>query len=212
MISDNHWYTIWVSLFVGCITISSILANKIITIMGVFVPAGVIAYSLTFIATDVISEVWGAERARQTILGGFVALVAVFLLVQVSLIWPKAPFWNNEEAYVSIMGSTSRIIIASFIAYWVSQMHDIWAFHFWKRVTHNRHLWLRNNLSTAVSQFLDSVIFISIAFYGVLPIWPLIYGQWLIKFMIAVLDTPFIYGFVLLMQRKTAKSLVTNDK
>ncbi|MBF0451237.1 MAG: queuosine precursor transporter [Candidatus Magnetomorum sp.] len=201
MVSNNHWYTLWVSLFVGCITISSILANKIITIMGVFVPAGVIAYSITFIATDVISEVWGKERAQETVFGGFIALIAVFVLIQISLMWPKASFWNNDDAFASILGSTSRIIIASFIAYLVSQMHDVWAFHFWKRVTNSRHLWLRNNLSTAVSQFLDSFIFITIAFYGVLPVWPLIYGQWLIKFMIAIMDTPIIYGFVFFMQR-----------
>jgi len=202
MISNDHWYTIWISLFVGCITISSILANKIITVMGLFVPAGVIAYSVTFIATDVISEVWGKERAREAVFGGFIALVAVFVLIQVSLIWPKAPFWNNDEAFQSILGSTSRIIIASLTAYLVSQMHDVWAFHFWKRVTNNRHLWLRNNLSTAVSQFLDSFIFVMIAFYGVLPVWPLIYGQWLVKFMIAVLDTPLIYAFVHMMQKR----------
>jgi len=169
--------------------------------MGVFVPAGVIAYSITFISTDVISEVWGKERAQETVFAGFIALIAVFILVQISLVWPKAPFWHNDEAYALILGSTSRIIIASFIAYLVSQMHDVWAFHFWKRVTNERHLWLRNNLSTAVSQFLDSFIFITIAFYGVLPIWPLIYGQWIIKFMIAILDTPLIYGCVFFLQR-----------
>jgi len=169
--------------------------------MGIYVPAGVIGYSITFIATDVISEVFGKERAQEAVFGGFIALIAVFILVQVSLIWPNAPFWHNDEAYVSILGSTSRIILASFIAYLVSQMHDVWAFHFWKRLTQSRHLWLRNNLSTAVSQFLDSLIFVTIAFYGVLPIWPLIYGQWLIKFLIAILDTPIVYGFVFLMNR-----------
>ncbi|ETR71956.1 MAG: hypothetical protein OMM_02081 [Candidatus Magnetoglobus multicellularis str. Araruama] len=202
MISNDHWYTIWISLFVGCITISSILANKIITVMGIFVPAGVIAYSVTFIATDVISEVWGKERARIAVFGGFIALVAVFILIQISLVWPKAPFWNNDAAFTTILGSTSRIIIASLTAYLISQMHDVWAFHFWKQMTNNRHLWLRNNLSTAVSQFLDSFIFVTIAFYGVLPIWPLIYGQWLVKFFIAVLDTPVIYGCVMMMQKR----------
>jgi hypothetical protein len=170
--------------------------------MGIYVPAGVIAYSITFIATDVISEIWGKERARDAVFGGFIALFAVFVLIQISLIWPNAPFWTNNDAFASILGSTSRIIIASLTAYLISQMHDVWAFHFWKRMTNNRHLWLRNNLSTAVSQFLDSFIFVTIAFYGVMPIWPLIYGQWLIKFMIAVLDTPIVYGVVLMIQKK----------
>jgi len=202
MNTNDNAYTICLSLFVGCITISSILANKIISVMGIFVPAGVIAYSVTFIATDVISEVWGKERARDAVFGGFIALFAVFVLIQISLFWPKAPFWNNDDAFASILGNTSRIIIASLTAYMISQMHDVWAFHFWKRLTKNRHLWLRNNLSTVVSQFLDSFIFVTIAFYGVMPIWPLIYGQWLVKCLIAVLDTPLVYGVVLMIQKK----------
>ena len=189
------------SIFVGSITIASVLANKIINVFGFFVPAGILAYSVTFICTDVISEIWGKQRANQAILGGFIALITVLILVQVGLVWPKAPFWNNEEAFQSILGSTSRIIIASFIAYLISQFHDVWAFHFWKNVTKDRHLWLRNNLSTATSQFLDSFIFITIAFYGILPIWPLILGQWVIKLAIALLDTPVIYFVVWIIRR-----------
>jgi uncharacterized integral membrane protein (TIGR00697 family) len=100
------------------------------------------------------------------------------------------------------MGSTSRIIIASFIAYLVSQFHDVWAFHFWKKITGGRHLWLRNNFSTAVSQFIDSSLFITVAFYGVMPVWPLIWSQWLVKLAIAFLDTPIIYGIVWLLRKK----------
>jgi hypothetical protein len=206
MNTNDYWYTICLSLFVGCITISSILANKIISVMGIFVPAGVIAYSVTFIATDVISEIWGKQRARDAVVGGFIALFAVYTLIQISLILPKAPFWHNEEAFASILGSTSRIIIASLTAYLISQMHDVWAFHFWKRITNNKHLWLRNNMSTAISQFLDSFIFVTIAFYGVMPIWPLIYGQWIIKFMIAIVDTPIVYGFVLMIRKRAVQT------
>jgi hypothetical protein len=208
MNTNVQGYTICLSLFIGCITISSILANKIISVMGIFVPAGVLAYSVTFIATDVISEVWGKERARDAVFGGFIALFAVFALIQLSLIWPKAPFWHNDDAFSSVLGSTSRIIIASLTAYLISQMHDVWAFHFWKRLTHDRHLWLRNNLSTAISQFLDSLIFVTIAFYGVMPIWPLIYGQWIIKLFIAILDTPLVYGIVLFIQKKSVQRAV----
>jgi uncharacterized integral membrane protein (TIGR00697 family) len=130
-----------------------------------------------------------------------VALLCALVLVQISLWWPKAPFWHQEQAFQAILGTTSRIIVASFVAYLASQFHDVWAFHFWRNVTKGRHLWLRNNLSTAVSQFIDSFLFISIAFYGVLPIWPLIMGQWIVKFTIAVLDTPIIYGVVWLIRR-----------
>ena len=200
---DDKSFIVLLSIFVGCLTIASVLANKIITIFGLFVPAGVLAYSVTFLMTDVISEIWGKAAAKFTVLGGFIGLIAVLVLVQISLIWPKAPFWNHESAYQTILGSTSRIIVASFIAYLVSQFHDVWAFHFWKKITGDRYLWLRNNFSTAASQFIDSLLFITIAFYGVLPVGSLILSQWLVKFVIALLDTPVIYGVVWFIRRNS---------
>ncbi len=201
--APNRAFILLVSVFVGSITIASILANKIITVGGIFVPAGVLAYSVTFIVTDTISEIWGKRRAGETILGGFAALLTVLILVRFSLAWPAAPFWEGEAAYTAILDATSRIIIASFAAYLVSQLHDVWAFHFWRRITGERHLWLRNNLSTATSQLIDSFLFVTIAFYGVLPVWPLIVGQWVIKLGIALLDTPLVYALVWLIRRQT---------
>ena len=203
-------FIILLSIFIGSITIASVLASKIIDVFGLFMPAGVLAYSITFICTDVISEIWGKKRANATVLGGFIALLCVLLLVQLSLGWPKAPFWTNEAAFNSILGSTSRIIVASFIAYLISQFHDVWAFHFWKKVTKERHLWLRNNLSTAVSQFFDTFIFITIAFYGVMPIGSLIFGQWIVKMTIALLDTPVIY-LVVHQVRRSMGDQIGND-
>lgn len=194
-------FILLLSVFVGSITIASVLANKIISVAGFYVPAGVLAFSVTFICTDVISEIWGKERAGRTVLGGFIALVAALALVQLSLAWPPAPFWEGNAAFRAILGSTSRIIVASFVAYLASQFHDVWAFHFWKRATGDRHLWLRNNLSTAVSQFIDSFLFIFIAFYGVMPLWPLILGQWAIKLAISILDTPLVYLVVWIIRR-----------
>ena len=199
---QERYFTILASIFAGSIVIASVLANKIVDIAGFFVPAGVLAYSVTFTASDVISEIWGKKRAKDTVLGGFAALFFMLILTQISLVWPKAPFWNQEEAFQTIMGSTSRIIAASFIAYLSSQFHDVWAFHFWKKKTKDRHLWLRNNLSTAVSQFVDSFLFITIAFYGVFPVWPMILGQWIVKCGIALLDTPIIYALVWFVRKK----------
>lgn len=201
-LQEDKAFIILISIFIGSITISSVLATKIINVAGFFVPAGVLAYSITFICTDVISEIWGKTKAKNTVIGGFAALLCVLILVQMSLAWPKAPFWEGEQAFSAILASTSRIIIASFVAYTISQFHDVWAFHFLKKMTSGRHLWLRNSLSTAVSQFLDSFLFISIAFYGVMPIWPLIIGQWFIKVSIALLDTPFIYLIVWSIRRR----------
>jgi uncharacterized integral membrane protein (TIGR00697 family) len=199
--SDERAFVLLVSIFVGALVISSVLASKIISIFGLFVPAGVLAYCITFVVTDVISEIWGKERANRVVFSGFIALLVTFLLIRVVLTWDAAPFWREQKAFSTILGSTSRIIIASFIAYLVSQYHDIWAFHIWRKFTGERHLWLRNTASTVVSQFIDTLIFITIAFYGTMPVFPLMKGQYFIKVLIALLDTPFVYLLVILIRR-----------
>lgn len=202
MDKDNSLaFILLASLFSGSLVIASVISSKIITIGGVVLPAGILAYCITFVASDVISEVWGKEKAKQVVLGGFAALVVSLGLIHLALAWPGAVFWDNTEAYASVLGAAPRIIIASLIAYLISQNHDVWAFHFWKRVFNGRHLWIRNNLSTASSQVIDSAIFISIAFYGIMPIMPLIAGQVMIKLIIAFMDTPVVYFLVWFIRR-----------
>lgn len=199
--SEDRAFILLVSIFVGALVISSVLASKIISIFDLFVPAGVLAYCITFVVTDVISEIWGKERANRVVFSGFIALLVTFLLIRIALTWDAAPFWREQKAFSTILGSTSRIIIASFIAYLVSQYHDVWAFHIWRKLTEGRHLWLRNTASTVVSQFIDTLIFITIAFYGTMPVFPLMKGQYFIKVLIALLDTPFVYLVVILIRR-----------
>ncbi|MFO8031823.1 MAG: queuosine precursor transporter [Desulfohalobiaceae bacterium] len=184
------------SLFVGSLTISAVLAAKIITIWGLSVPAGVLAYALTFICSDVISEIWGKHAARLVVWSGFATLVSVLALIQLALHWPAAEFWGLQQEFAAILGATPRIILASLSAYLCSQLFDVQAYHFWKRVTRDRHLWLRNNFSTALSQLLDSIIFVTVAFYGQMPVLHLIWGQWAVKLGIAILDTGLVYLLV----------------
>lgn len=199
--NNDRSFILLVSIFVGALVISSALASKIITIFGLFVPAGVLAYCITFVVTDVISEIWGRERANRVVFSGFITLLVTFLLIRLALWWDPAPIWKEQRAFSAILGTTSRIIIASFIAYLASQYHDVWAFHIWRKWTEERHLWLRNNASTVVSQFIDTLIFITIAFYGTMPVFSLIKGQYLIKVLIALLDTPFVYLVVMLIRK-----------
>lgn len=190
------------ALFSASFVAASVLASKIINIFGIFVPAGILAYSITFIITDTVSEIYGKKTADSVVLSGFISLVATLVLMQVAIALPAAPFWQNQDAFISVVGSTSRIIVASLAAYLVSQYHDVWLFHLLKEKTNGKHLWLRNNASTAVSQFIDSFIFIVIAFYGVMPIWPLIFGQWIIKIAIALIDTPMVYLLVGILRKR----------
>jgi hypothetical protein len=131
-------------------------------------------------------------------MGFFMSLFMVLALF-IGKLLPPAFFWEHQDAYNTILGATPRIVFASMVAYLVSQNHDVWAFHWWKQKTAGRYLWLRNNVSTMVSQLIDSILFIGIAFTGVYPVKAIvgmILGQYLIKVCIAVLDTPFCYMLV----------------
>ncbi len=189
-------FAVLVSLFSGSLVLAAILATKIITVAGLIVPAGVLAYALTFLCTDVIGEVWGKKRAREVVGAGFLTLISAFGLIQLALYWPAAVFWQNQEAFAAVLSTTPRIILGSLTAYMISQFTDVWIFHACKHLTQGRHLWLRNNLSTALSQLIDTLLFISIAFAGSMPLLPLIFGQWVVKLAIAAVDTGVVYLLV----------------
>lgn len=173
---------------------ANVFASKIVTFGGFQVSAGVIVFSMTFFITDLLSEKWGKKYAYQAVWAGFFANLLFVISLYIVLSWQPAAYATEiSELFSKVFLLAPRIVLASFIAYLVSQNHDVWAFHLWKKKTHGKHLWFRNNASTIVSQFIDSVLFITIAFYGIFPIWPLILGQWVVKIIIALVDTPFLY-------------------
>ncbi|MBT9148808.1 MAG: Inner membrane protein YhhQ [Dehalococcoidia bacterium] len=189
------------ALFVICLGTANILsAAKLISIFGFTVDAGIIAYPLTFLFTDIVCEVWGKRTATRVVWVGFFANMLMMLLIWIGGILPPSPQWGNQEAYQSVLGSVPRIVFASMAAYLISQHHDVFAFQFWRRKTRGRWLWMRNNFSTIVSQGLDTVVFGTIAFYGVVPlnvlVGEIILVQYIIKIAVALLDTPFCYLLV----------------
>jgi len=127
------------------------------------------------------------------------------LLIYGSRVLPPASFWPNQTAYDAIFGFVPRLVLASMIAYLVSQHHDVASFQFWRRKTGGKYLWLRNNASTMVSQALDTGIFITIAFWGTVPgdvLLNMLLTQYLIKLAIAAADTPFCYLLVALLKNR----------
>ncbi len=198
-------------LFIASLTASNFLAAKIFSaeILGftVAAPAAVLAYALTFTFTDIISEVYGKRAAGFIVKIGFASQILVLAYIAFALKVPIAPFSPvSEEAYGKVVASSNYIIAASLVAYLISQHHDVWAFHLWKEKTRGRWLWLRNNASTLVSQLLDTLIFISLAFHvlpslagdagavvGLNVLWSIIVGQYIVKVLIALLDTPLVY-------------------
>lgn len=195
--SRRYGVEIAVGIFATLTVLANILANKIVTVGDFIVPAGVIVYSTTFLVTDIISEMYGKEVAKKAVICGFVANIIALMSINLVLFWEPAPFaLETSQAFSKALSQTPRIVFASMVAYLISQMHDVYAFHFWKKVTKGKHLWLRNNASTIVSQAIDTSIFITLAFYGVFPletIAGMIVGQYVVKVLIALLDTPFMY-------------------
>ena len=118
------------------------------------------------LSTDTISELYGRKVATHVVWYGFGLSIAMVILVYTARILPAAGFWLDQDSYDTILGSVPRIALGSMIAYLISQHTDVVMFHALRRLTNSRHLWIRNNASTTVSQALDTILFISIAFGG----------------------------------------------
>ena len=188
-----------VTVFVTSLVIANVLATKLFMFGDFILPAGVIAYPITFLMTDVIGEMWGKTVVTKVVWAGFFCSLLAMSLGFIAVMLPAAPFYERQEFFAELFGRVGRITGASLIAYIVSQLNDVWVFHKLKDLTHGKHLWLRNNVGTISSQLFDTILFITIAFYGIMPtsvLFSMIMSQWLIKILIALFDTPFCYWLV----------------
>jgi uncharacterized integral membrane protein (TIGR00697 family) len=184
----------------AAIVISIIVCNiqvlKIVEMFGLTATLGNILYGSIFLATDLLGEIYGKPFARRGVWLGFYALVFTTVIMQLALLFTPAPEDFISPALTQIFGFLPRVALASITAYIISQHHDVWIFHLLKNLTQNKYLWLRNNLSTILSQLIDSVIFCFIAFYGVFStqiFMEVLLTTYIIKVGVAALDTPFIY-------------------
>ena len=193
LISARYGVEYIIGAYVSLIVVANIITSKIVLVAGETLPAAVIVYSSSFLLTDILSEFYGKDMARKAVWAGFMGNLILVVSVYIAIIWQPAPFWENQAAFEAVLKNTPRIVLASLVSYMVSQQHDVMSYAWW-RARFPERLWVRNNASTIVSQALDTVLFISIAFYGTFPLWELIVGQYSIKMLIALMDTPFIYA------------------
>lgn len=194
-----------VAVFITSLVTANVLATKLFTFSGFILPAGVVAYPITFLMTDVIGEIWGKKVVTRVVWAGFFCSILAMSLGFLATVLPAAPFYERQEFFAELFGRVGRITGASLIAYLVSQLNDVWVFHKLKEYTNGKHLWLRNNVGTITSQFFDTVIFIVIAFYGITStsvLLSMILSQWVIKILIALVDTPFCYWLVAWCKRR----------
>lgn len=205
-------------IFVVSLVIANVVTAKTINtgipLFGstIILPGAALCYAITFLMTDVVGEIWGKKEANMIVKFGFIGqLLATALIVFTQFLPATDPVM--QSSYEMLLGQNLIFVIGSLVAYYVSQSWDVFIFHkirnkFIKEEGNNKKRWIWNNLSTMTSQILDTVIFIGIAFgigFGwlfkaeMLPtLGAMMVGQYLIKFILALLDTPFFY----LMTRK----------
>ena len=185
--------------FICALILANTLGNKITTIFGVRVSVGIFFIPILFLITDIVSEVLGKKKAQEFVYISIFVLIFTLIMMYVAIKMPPNETWGNQEAFASVFSSNLRMTIASIIAFITSQFHDVWAFNLLKKKTKGKYLWLRNNVSTITSQFIDTTIFMFIAFYKINPrftasfIVSLIIPYFIFKVVFALLDTPFCY-------------------
>ncbi len=182
-------------------------------------PGAALAYALTFLASDCYTELYGKRAAQVLVNAAFAMNFLILALVWSTILAPAAPSSIDPGAFELVLGASTNIVAGSLLAYVVSQNVDVVVFHAIRERTDGEYLWLRNVVSTGTSQFLDTVIFVGVAFwaiptlFGIGPQLPgavvlsLAVGQYLLKLLIAVLDTPFVYLITGAVRRSEAANV-----
>ena len=206
------------ALFITSLVVSNLIFQKFfywkpfgdLTLFGAplfEISVGILPYPITFLITDLISEIYGRKKANQVVTAG---IFASFFSMGIVLLADQVPAIEaspvDDPLFSRVFALSPIAVLASMIAYLFAQYVDIAIYHFWKRLTRGKYLWLRNNFSTFSSQIIDTTTVVGLlCIFGVLP-WSMFYGLVIsgviFKIMIAFLDTPFLYFFVYLMRRR----------
>ncbi|MEM0353599.1 MAG: queuosine precursor transporter, partial [Archaeoglobaceae archaeon] len=190
----------WVAI---AVVIANIQVTKIIEVFGLVTAMGNVIYGSTFLATDILTERYGVKEARKAVLLGFFVMVFATIVMQLTILFEPHESDTISPAMAQVFQFMPSAMVASLTAYIISQFHDVWAFEMWRKRTQGRFLWLRNNASTMVSQFIDNVTFTLLFFVVFNPeflvalgwkgIFEIFITSYAMKFVVALLDTPFIY-------------------
>lgn len=200
--TPNFKFNLLFAIFVGTLVAVNMLGGKIITFFGFSISVGIFMIPIVFLITDIISESYGRTVSRQMTWTAFVVLMIVFAYTFFFVALPPASRYTTNAEYTTIFNSSIRMILASLTAFCLAQLNDIWFFGYIKKLTQDKYLWIRTNVSTAVSEFIDTFVFMTIAFYGISPkhdLWfilQLVIPYYLFKIAFATLNTPLVYAGV----------------
>jgi len=206
------------ALFITSLVVSNLIFQKFfywrpfgdVTVLGASlfeISVGILPYPLTFLITDLISEIYGRRKANQIVTAGIFASffsMGIVLLANMVPALPNSPV--GDEVFSHVFALSPIAVFASMLAYLFAQYIDIGLYHFWKKLTKGKHLWLRNNFSTFLSQFIDTFTVVGLlCIFEVLP-WDMFYGLvvsgFIFKVIVAFFDTPFLYFFVYLFRKR----------
>ena len=205
MTQTSKYFTIIASIFVSILVISNTIATKLFS-LGPFIFTGAIfVFPISYIFGDILTEVYGYSKSRIIIWTGFFCLLFMSVIYWIVGLLPPAPGWNNQEAYQLILGVVPRIVFASFIGYWAGEFSNSFILAKIKIITKGKYLWVRTISSTIVGEGVDTALFISIAFFGILPNNILLivglsgYG---FKVLFEIIATPITYAVVNFLKKK----------
>lgn len=196
---QNKKELILYALFITSMVLVNTIGTKIIELFSIRVSVGIFFMPVLFLVTDIIGEVKGKKEALFFVRVATFMLVILFIMVALCVAIPPHSSYQFQNEYRTIFGSTLRMTLASLISFTISQNIDIFVFSIIKKLTKDKHLWIRNNVSTFISQLCDTTVFMFVAFYHISPkfdasfIISLIIPYWIFKIIFALIDTPFCY-------------------
>lgn len=202
------------ALFVAVLLISNIASSKIVLLGPFTFDGGTLLFPLSYIFGDILTEVYGYSRSRKVIWLGFVCAVTLSVTLMVVGALPPAPDWPYNDAYAQILGQTPRIVVASLVAYFSGEFANAFILAKMKIATEGRWLWSRTIGSTLVGQALDTILFVLIAFVGVLPaslLPPLLISNYLFKCGIEIVFTPVTYRLTYWLKQQEHEDVYDRD-
>ena len=201
--------------YVTCLLLSNLIAGKMWAVTGsVTLPAAVVLFPITYIMGDVFTEVYGFRNARTIIWIGFGCSFFAVMIYLITIALPHPGFWQNQEAYAIVMGTTPRVAAASFIGYLFGEFSNSMILSKLKVVTQGKNLWMRTILSTIVGEGFDSVIFIMISFWGTMDnrtVLTMILFQYLFKILYEIICTPLTYAVCGWLKKKEGVDTFDHD-
>lgn len=192
-------------LFITCILVSNILASKIINIFGISMTGGVLGFPITYIIGDVLTEIYGYKKSKKIIIYGFICNLIMVILFYIAMKLPYPEYYLNQDAFVAVLSSTPRLLLASFIGYLAGGLTNSYIMDYIKNNSKIKYLWFRTITSTIIGEFLDTSIFLIIGFIGTMKTNDLLFMivcQSAAKTLYEIVLTPLTYKTIAYIKKK----------